>query len=40
MNFYKNLPISGIVEEEGVELASNFSSRKKARNIFIPASTV
>jgi len=28
----------GIDEEDGVELANSFSSRKNARNIFIPAS--
>ena len=32
--------MSGIADDDGVELASNFSSRKNARNIFIPASTV
>jgi len=28
--------MSGIEDEDGVELASNLSSRKNARNIFIP----
>jgi len=35
-----NLPISGIVVDEGVELESSLSSRKNARNIFMPRSTV
>ena len=34
-----NLPISGIDDEEGVEPASSLSSRKNARNIFIPRAT-
>jgi len=33
-----NWPISGIDDEDGVELASNLSSRKNARNMFIPTS--
>jgi len=35
-----NLPISGIVVDEGVELESSLSSRKNARNIFMPRPTV
>jgi len=31
--------MSGIDDEEGVELASSLSSRKNARNIFIPTTT-
>lgn len=34
---YIGLPISGIEDDAGVELDSSFSSRKKARNRFIPA---
>ena len=35
----ENSPISGIDDDEGVELASSLSSRKNARNIFIPTAT-
>lgn len=33
---YIGLPISGIEDDAGVELDSSFSSRKNARNRFIP----